>query len=396
MPSFIPFFDKAGHQVEKLRAACPARPRMAAFRLAAWALGKAVSGHILGEVTVLSASSAGHSLHLAFLLRGGIGDIVINLSWLDALVALSGSIVTVDVYGGAPRSVMEPLCRGMTYVAEIRSLKERIPLERYDAVFDVMQNPQLRAVCWESLKAKSPALCSYARRLLRFQSAHATFYADENQAMGIHYADVMGGGRRRQPDFDGSLHLADSGFTLPCPDASTVRKTFGLSRPYVTLHREAGACADSLKLWSADKYRAFLHAAERSFPSYDFVIIGTDGRVDFASGTGARDLRGKPSFQELMGIVRGADLHIGCEGLIPHLRHYLRGGPSLVLFGPSCARMLGYPENLALSGAECPNGCEGIMPAWQERCLKGHERCRSLEEIQVEDVLRECAEVLAG
>ena len=214
--------------------------------------------------------------------------------------------------------------------------------------------------------------------------------------MGIHYADVMGGGRRRQPDFDGSLHLADSGFTLPCPDASTVRKTFGLSRPYVTLHREAGACADSLKLWSADKYRAFLHAAERRFPSYDFVIIGTDGRVDFASGTGARDLRGKTSFQELMGIVRGADLHIGCEGLIPHLRHYLRGGPSLVLFGPSCARMLGYPENLALSGAECPNGCEGIMPAWQERCLKGHERCRSLEEIQVEDVLRECAEVLAG
>lgn len=394
MPSFLPFFDKASHQVEKLRSAFPSHPRLAALRLAAWALGRAVSGHVIGEVTLIPPSRRKGDSRLAFLLRGGIGDIIINLSWLDALTALPGSGRAVDIYTNTPKDVMRALCRNMPCVAEIRSLKEHVPFERYDAVFDVMQNPQLKAVCWERLEKMSSALYDYAQRLLRFQAAHASFYLDENQAMGIHYADVMGGGRRRQPDFDGSLHLKDSDFTLTCVDIPKVREKFGLARPFVTLQREAGSCADSLKLWSAEKYRELLHAMETRFPAYDLVLIGSDGSVDLAGDACVKDLRGKTSFEELMVMVKEASLHIGGEGLIPHLRHFLRAGSSVVLFGPSCARMLGYPENIALSGTECPNGCEGIMQTWQQTCLKGHAYCRSLEQIQVEDVLRACGKVL--
>ena len=34
------------------------------------------------------------------------------------------------------------------------------------------------------------------------------------------------------------------------------------------------------------------------------------------------------------------------------------------------------------------------MQTWQQTCLKGHAYCRSLEQIQVEDVLRACGKVL--
>lgn len=60
-----------------------------------------------------------------------------------------------------------------------------------------------------------------------------------------------------------------------------------------------------------------------------------------------------------------AQLHIDCEGVVPNLRHYLRCGPSFVLYCLSCTRMLSYPEKIALSGSECPNGCESILPSGQ-------------------------------
>lgn len=393
MPSFVPFFEKACHQVAKLQAAYPARPRLASLKLAMWAFGKAATGHVLGDVTFTRASGNSDELHLAFILRGGIGDVIINLSWVEALTVLARTSCRVDLLTNTPEDCITALCWGKAYVRRVMTLKKVIPLAAYDAVFDVMQNPQVRAVCRERLAALSPSLLDYVRRLLAFQSSHASFYTDENQAMGIHYADVMGGGRRRQPDFDGSLDLRNSAFMLQCREHfAGVADRFGLERPYVTIQREAGSSSRSLKLWSAEKYTALVAAMQDRFPGYDLVLVGLEKTFEMPAGKSGHvmDLRGRTSFGELMSLVRHAFLHVGGEGLVPHLRHFLHGGPSLVLFGPSCARMLGYPENLALSGSECPNGCEGIVPSWQQRCLKGYDRCRSLDEIEVEDVLRAC------
>ena len=393
MPTFIPFFEKASHQVAKLQAAYPSRPRLASLKLALWSLGKAATGHILGDMAFVRSSAKGEKLRLAFILRGGIGDVIINLAWMEALTDLSQVLCRVDIFTNTPNDCMRELCWDKACVDEILSLKTSVPLSAYDAVFDVMQNPQVRSACRERLEALSPSLWDYVRRLLAFQAAHASFYTDENQAMGIHYADVMGGGRRRQPDFDGSLDLLHSDFMLNCRvPFSEVAQRFRLERPYVTLQREAGASEHSLKMWSAEKYTALVTAMRERFPGYDIVLVGQRRNFELPAGSGehVRDLRGRTSFGELMSIVGHAALHIGGEGLIPHLRHFLRGGASLVLFGPSCARMLGYPENLALFGLECPNGCEGITPAWQQKCLKGYDYCRSLEEIQVEDVLASC------
>lgn len=393
MPSFIPFFEKAAHQVAKLQAAHPSRPRLASLKLALWSLGKAATGHILGDMAFVRSSAEGETLRLAFILRGGIGDVVINLAWMEALIDLSRVPCRVDIFTNTPKDCMRELCWDKACVGEILTLKKAVPFSAYDAVFDVMQNPQVRAVCRERLERLSPPLWDYVRRLLAFQSSHASFYTDENQAMGIHYADVMGGGRRRQPDFDGSLDLIRSDFVLNCREAfSDVAERFRLDRPYVTIQREAGASETSLKMWSAAKYAALVTAMRERFPGYDIVLVGLRKTFELPADSGehVRDLRGRTGFGELMNIVGHAALHISGEGLIPHLRHFLRGGPSLVLFGPSCARMLGYPENLALSGSECPNGCEGLTPAWQQKCLKGYDCCRSLEEIQVEDVLLSC------
>lgn len=172
-------------------------------------------------------------------------------------------------------------------------------------------------------------------------------------------------------------------------------RRFSLRPGYVTLQREAGASAQSLKMWSTAKYSALLEALCREYPSVQFVVLGLEKNFPVPEGLEQIvDLRGRTGFDEFMTLVRHARLHIGCEGVVPHLRHYLRGGPSLVLYGPSCARMLSYPENIALSGSECPNGCEGILPSWQDVCLKGYDHCRSLEEITVEQVMEQVRPIL--
>ena len=50
MATVIPFFDKANHQVEKLRENFPSQPRRAAMKLALWSAGKALSGNILSPL----------------------------------------------------------------------------------------------------------------------------------------------------------------------------------------------------------------------------------------------------------------------------------------------------------------------------------------------------------
>ncbi len=397
MSTVIPFFDKASHQVAKLRAKYPSQPRCAAWKLAFWAAGKAFSGKITGEIYPTRSSHSDNILHLAFLLRGGIGDIILNLAWMDALVSITNCSCRATIYTNTKKSCMYTFCKNILYVDNIYTLKGNVHFSSFDAVFDIMQNPQIKSYCKERLKILSPPFMNYVQRLLTFQSSHSSFYLDENQAMGIHYADVTGSFRRGQADFDGSLNLKDSNFTLQAPlSHEDIFRRFGVPAEYLTIQREAGAYAESTKLWSASKYSVLLETLCREYPSKSVVLLGLEKNFEMPQWLEGQiiDLRGRTDFDEFMSLVRYSRLHIGCEGIVPHLRHYLRGGPSLVLFGPSCARMLGYPENIALSGTECPNGCEGILPSWQYNCLKGYNYCRSLEEITVEQVMQQVQNIL--
>ncbi len=79
--------------------------------------------------------------------------------------------------------------------------------------------PNVRACSEERLTSLSLALGNYVRRLLNFQTSHTSFYLDENQAMDIHYTDIMSTFRRDQADFDGSIGLKGQSFYLR-PDIS--------------------------------------------------------------------------------------------------------------------------------------------------------------------------------
>ena len=400
MPSVIPFFEKAEHRLLVLRGKYGTRPRLAAFKLGMWAMGTALRGLLLGDVAYTTKrTGADGPVKLAAMLRGGIGDEVMSLAYVYELTRLAGTACEVDIYSACSTEALEAVCHGQAFVAAVRSIREPCDLERYDAALDILRHAQVKALCKPRLKRAAPALAAYLDRLVLFQNAHKNWYTDENQAMGIHYSEVRGSFRRGQADFDGALGLKDSPFTLNSRlDLACLNERFGVEPGFVTLQREAGANPESTKLWAPENYTELLRELRSRRPGRQLVLVGVEKNFAAPADPEGRilDLRGRTDFYELMALVKHARLHIGCEGLVPHLRHYLRGGPSVILFGPSAATMLGYPENIACSGKECPHGCEGIRPSWQDECLKGYPSCRSIAEISVETVLDKVCSALTA
>lgn len=96
-------------------------------------------------------------------------------------------------------------------------------------------------------------------------------------------------------------------------------------------------------------------------------------------------------------IVNHAALLVDNEGGMVHLRHALRGGSSVVLFGPTSKAVFGYPENENISSSVCDHWCEWQIPDWQYVCARlgtpGHP---CMDAIRTEDVLAAVHRVLDG
>lgn len=391
MPSCVNFFEKARHRVSRLRRRHPDSPRAAALGLALWSLKKAVAGNVTGDVCRLSPAS-GQALVVKALVRGGLGDNLISAAFLHGLASLADAPVRLEVHTSAPTDVFRSLVFGHEEFALVRSLREA-PAGPCDLVVDITRMARFPGMNEARLARLAPRLLAFVEKNEAFRRENPEFFSDEGERIGMDLADLTGAFRQGQADPSGILDLRGGNFTLFCEkDPDAVRRTFGLPEGFITLQRESGdGGAHSLKLWSAERYAALAEELRRRFPGRVPVLIGSRRETDIP---GLLDLRGRTTFAEVKALLRGAALHIGGEGLVPHLRHFLGGGPSVVLFGPTSARHYGYPENVNLHGSLCPEGCERLTASWQQRCVLGHPVCRSLEEISVPDILQHSAELL--
>ncbi|MCQ2445061.1 MAG: hypothetical protein MJ061_06210, partial [Mailhella sp.] len=302
MPTVIPFFEKCEHRLSALRESCPTQPRKAALKLGLWALKAALRGNLLGDAVELRGrSSADGPLRMAVMLRGGIGDEVMSLAYVHELARFAGTGFSIDLYSAVPPAVLESICFGQPDIGSIHSIKEKCDFGSYDLVLDVLRHACVKAYSQERIGRLSPQLMEYVGRLLRFQNSHRSFYTDENQAMGIHYADVFGVFRRGQADFDGTLGVRDSGFTLRTElSFADLAERFGLKPGYMLIQREAGVSRSSLKLWSAEKYTALLAELHARHPQRMLVLAGVEKNFDIPPGMedSVLDLRGRTGFSE--------------------------------------------------------------------------------------------------
>ena len=393
MPSSVNFFEKAGHKLAQLRRKHPSSPRAAALLLGLWALEKAVGAHLSGDLVPVSSKNDDSPLTMAALVRGGIGDAVLSTAFLHGLAAFADTPVVIDVYSASSPEIVRSLCYGHAVFRRISSIKEKLR-DDYDVVVDITRMAWFPGMNKSKTARLSPRLLAFMEKCNAFRHEHHFFFTDEGQRIGMDYADTVGAFRQCQMDGNNILRLRERDFTILCEEnPQDTRERFNLSEHYITLHRESGnEGKHSLKLWPEANYHTLITYLKKQYPYMDIVFLGSGKNGDFQ---GSVDLRGKTTFPELKALLKGAALHIGGEGLMPHLRHFLHGGPSIVLFGPTSCRHYGYAENCNIRGTLCPEGCEWISHDWQRTCIKGFSTCRCMDEISASHVMEKLSAFLS-
>ena len=387
MPSSVNFFDGAVHTIQKLRKRRPFSPRKAALLLALWSLEKTVLGHVTGDCQEIDSEHDDHILHVAACVRGGIGDNILSLAFLHAFADYAECPVVFDIYTSVEDSAIRSLCYGQQRISHTHSIK--MPLrKKYDLVADITRMVWFPQMNSRKIRHMSEQLWTFIKSCNEFRQGNLVSFSHEGQRIGIDYADIRGSRRPSQMDISDVLQLEKREFPLQCEEPEdVVCARFGISSPFITLHRESGdAGSSSMKLWPEENYRALVEALRHRYAEAMLIFLGSEKDCEMP---GCLDLRGRTSFPELKALMKGASLHIGGEGLLPHLRHFLHGGPSVVLFGPTSSRHYGYPENINIQGKECPEGCEWITQTWQSKCTKGYDYCRCMAGISVDMVMQE-------
>lgn len=164
---------------------------------------------------------------------------------------------------------------------------------------------------------------------------------------------------------------------------------------YITIQRGVQSGRESIKCWPVARYVEFVALFKKAFPEIQVVQIGaaTCEKID---GTDS-DLRGKTTFEELKALLKYSAVHVDGEGGMVHLRHFMNGGGSVVIFGPTDARIFGYSENSNVFSRPCGCACEWMFDEWPHSCVfSGTPEAACMKAVKPSLVFEKCREILGN
>lgn len=334
-------------------------------------------------------------------MAGGLGDMLVALNYIRALDAAFVGKRRFIVFCRHNNflSAVQNLCREQDFNVEIVSAKEARRANNCDVDLEIIRFP--RMIFWnskkvEKLEPKIGEICAFYQK---FSEINANLCVSGPYAYfsGAKYTLLNGQNRLTQADIGGFLNVGVDFRPKIFGDVAATKAKFGLADgPYITLQRGAGGKNqnEATKLWPLEKYVELVAALRRKYPDVKIVQLGSP--TTWAIEGVDVDLRGKTDFEELKILLKDAVCHFDGECGLVHLRRFLGGGPSVVLFGPTSEEFFAYPENVNLGSNACPGGCEWLTATYVERCPRGCERCERLAAISVEDALQGIEKVVEG
>ena len=354
-----------------------------------WTIGLHMAYAALGSMWLknpVKHRQNGNTISIGVIVEGGLGDLIIGLNWLCYLVDIFFKNVSFAFEVGFNNKAMLS-CLAPSFVSKCYTKKELLK-RSYDVVLSIARVPQVVYADFSRVKKLNPRLLDLLESYISLETKYLPFLELAVYKDSIaHNLPLINPKRWAQPDATGIFNLQEE-FILPIKleDINKVLKKFELQdTPYITVNREVGydRIMESTKLWPINYYRELVEQLKARYPKYKIVEIGT-GKGERLGNTHL-NLAGKTSLEEVKVILKNAALHIDSEGGLVHLRHALKGGPSLVFFGPSDPAILGYSENVNLRSLGCSLCCENVNNSWQEGCILQNHVC--MKELKVEAVL---------
>ncbi len=329
---------------------------------------------------------------------GGMGDILLALNYIQNFDRHFNAVrreISIKPVRARDVGVLSTLARNQQFIHRVLGANDSI--RKADLVIGFLRFPRILFSHRKKIARLSGELLEYCEKVDRFQKKNGLLYrySTPADAFGIEFTRFMGRNRLQQGDVEDILGVESLFSPIPSISEPELLAKYSLKdRPFMTVSRGSGGRNRniSMKLWSKEGYSKVLRKLREQFPSLAIVQVGM-GSNSLLEGV-TIDLRGKTNLDEIMILLRKSAVHLDGEGGLVHLRHFLKGGPSVVLFGPTSPEFYGYPENVNLSSGLCPKGCEWMTIDYEKQCPRGFSGCRNSAMIDPETVVEHLTEIL--
>lgn len=320
--------------------------------------------------------------HIGIYVAGGIGDITYAAKYIKALSLYLGGNVEIDVIGEEQAiNSLKAIFYKQSFVHNIIRVQEAT---LYDLQIHLIRFPIILSY---DLQRLSKQALRYVEAINKFHEKNP--FLTKNGFLGRCYSQMNGRKRENQADIGNILNMLAVDFSIYTQDSDILKKLNLEQNNFITVQTGSGLhfqhIQNEMRQWPVLYYEQLVKDIKRQYPSYQVVQLGEAHQ--HAISNIDIDLRGKTDIQELFSLLKSSRLHISQEGGTPILRHFLKGGVSVVLFGPTDESFYGFKENINIAARNCLYSCEWLTKDWMKKCLKtrGHAEC--MKNIDPKDVL---------
>lgn len=387
------YFEKLAVKVKKYTKKYAEHPRKAALKLAYWnficcfrKLHPAI--HIEQNNAPSSSSEKIHHT-IAIRIRGGIGDQIIgcNYAWN---VAKKFPELKIDIYTRKEihnRFISEKIWNGKIFDEHINIIQDN-----YDALIQLDRYPHIIFIN-DHAASQLGKFMDYISILKDFKNRFNSFfdYGTRFDGVSATYSSIIAKKRIQQPDINNFLSIKEEFSYNPPIKYTDICKKYNLTPgKFITIHRgcDTNHTSNSMKLWPLHYYNILIKNIKYSFPDITIVQMGVNSERCPDMEKVDCNLVGKTTLDDVCTLLKYSRLHIDSEGGFVHMRHALKGGRSVVLFGPTAKDFFGYSENINLRSDICPHSCEHIIQKWDTICIKNNtQEPLCMHSLHPEDVL---------
>lgn len=341
-------------------------------------------------------------LNIAFAVSGGIGDQVIELQWVKSFLEwIKQSDVRTYVVLCFPNPALgRRLAKEFPFIDRIEDLRFC-----KNHKFDLLLSVDYCVRFW-SYDRKS--VCKFAPTLVEsFDAAYkrSLTYIEFDQyqyhyqlmhiclAKGLTRYELLGEvglgvlDRHTKPFF----------FVDNKQVEDTLAKFGLLDKPFITLQSGVGGIPLDGLAKGVDPNKARQHATKtmpkslaedvivrlkEDLPQFTLVQIGEPDGIRFEGVDLC--LIGQSSLEDSFDLLSAAQVHIGNDSGLVHIRHAM-GKRSVVVWGPTAKDFLGYPEDENLQGDCLP--CMWLTSDWNLNCPRGYDHAKCMGSILAGDVV---------
>jgi ADP-heptose:LPS heptosyltransferase len=335
------------------------------------------------------------NVYIAVITVGGIGDI---LRQKDAILKLAGLFpsVVIDVYNRGSKSLLTDV-KNVRFFFHVDAIV--LTYKKYDVVLDYF-NPGKVASGIADLKInnlKNDIVKNFADDFEKIRKRYSYCFCFKNQYLfqkeavkkGLKINDVM-------KLTAGIKDIKKNNIVLNYKEQDITK--FGLSKEdkYITFQHGwgdkgyiSGKTGWNVKLWETAKWEKLLAKIKKDLKIFKIVQVGINS--DYLKETDI-NLNGKTSYDELCSIIKYSSLHIDIDGGCSHIARALNV-KSVILFGPTNAKYIGYDDNINIVSGLCTN-CYSIVEDWDLKCMRGFEKPLCMDSISPEFVAKAVLEYM--